>query len=208
MLRWSKKLQRCFCRRNVGHCSTFGKFLTKEQQLYTSNYVLACAFEPPQVSHVCFHICSSKTSLFSHSDQVRQLIESRIPPLPEISISAAQGMFLQMLAQSAPKKTFIEVGTLGGYSAAWLACAFRSGECGMIHTLERDSARAVFAQQALHSAGFGSLVNVLNEPALDAIPKLCQSMERHSAGLVFLDATKSEYIAYFQLLEDLVAPVR
>jgi predicted O-methyltransferase YrrM len=118
-------------------------------------------------------------------------------------------MFLHMLAQSAPSQTIIEVGALGGYSAAWLAAAIRSQEpprC-VLHTIERDSARAAFTRQNLADAGFGPLVNVLNEPALTALPKLCQLLPRESVGLVFLDAKKSEYPAYFQMLEDFVAPV-
>ena len=116
-----------------------------------------------------------------------------------------------MLALSAPSNCFIEVGTLGGYSTAWLACAARSsGEngCGLVWTVERDKARAVFAEQNLAAAGLGPSVSVLNEPALEAIPKLCRTLQPKTAGLVFLDAQKSEYIAYFQQLEDLVAPVR
>jgi predicted O-methyltransferase YrrM len=136
------------------------------------------------------------------------LIENKSPALPEISISAVQGMFLHMLALSAPTKTFVEVGTLGGYSAAWLASAFRSGESGCVHTVERDPSRAAFAQQALTEAGFGTSIRVLNQPAMLAIPHLCRSLPRDGAGLVFLDAQKSEYIAYFQLLQDAVAPVR
>ena len=141
--------------------------------------------------------------------QVRRLIEGKLPPLPDISISAVQGMFLHMLAQSAPSPTLIEVGALGGYSAAWLASAVQGRDAPdcVVHTIERDAARAAFARQNLVAAGFGSVVNVLNEPALDAIPKLCRSMRRGSVGLVFLDAKKSEYTAYFQLLEDFVAPV-
>jgi hypothetical protein len=113
-------------------------------------------------------------------------------------------MFLHMLALAAPSKTLVEVGTLGGYSAAWLACAISGGS---LHTIERDAKRAAFAQQNLHAAGLASRVHVINEPALDAICKLRATMQDGSVGLVFLDAQKSEYISYFQQLERLVAPV-
>lgn len=118
-----------------------------------------------------------------------------------------QGMFLHMLAQAAPSKTLVEVGTLGGYSAAWLACAISGSACGHLHTIERHPMRAAFAQQNLDAAGLASRVHVINEPALDAISKLRGTMQNGSVGLVFLDAQKSEYISYFQQLESLVAPV-
>jgi hypothetical protein len=137
-------------------------------------------------------------------------MEEKRPPLPDISISAVQGMFLHMLAKSAPSQTLIEVGALGGYSAAWLASAIdgRASPSCVLHTIERDADRAALVRHSLAAAGLGSVVNVLNEPALDAIPRLCQSMQRDSVGLVFLDAQKSEYTSYFQLLEEFVAPVR
>jgi hypothetical protein len=118
-----------------------------------------------------------------------------------------QGMLLHMLAQAAPSKTLVEVGTLGGYSAAWLAVAISGSACGRLHSIERDAKRAAFAQQNLEAAGLASQVQVLNEAALIAIPQLCATMEQGSVGLVFLDAQKSEYISYFQQLERLVAPV-
>jgi predicted O-methyltransferase YrrM len=116
-------------------------------------------------------------------------------------------MFLHLLAASAPSKTVVEVGTLGGYSAAWLATALRS-ESGLVHTIERDASRAAFAQQNLAEAGLASHVNIVNKSALEAIPILLPSLLPSRAGLVFLDANKSEYIAYVRLLEDAVAPVR
>ena len=125
--------------------------------------------------------------------QVRRLIESKRPPLPDISISAVQGMFLHMLAQSAPSKTLIEVGALGGYSAAWLASALRAP--GHLFSVERDPARAAFARQNLADAGFGSLVTVLNEPALEAIPNLCRSMHAHCCPSPWSRATYMPHLA-------------
>ena len=62
-------------------------------------------------------------------------------------------------------------------------------------TCSPSSATQPAESQNLADAGFGSLVTVLNEPALEAIPNLCRSMQRHGVGLVFLDAKKSECAA-------------
>jgi predicted O-methyltransferase YrrM len=40
--------------------------------------------------------------------------------LPAISVSAAQGKMLKLLAQSKKAKSILEIGTLGGYSTIWL----------------------------------------------------------------------------------------
>lgn len=45
----------------------------------------------------------------------RALVNSEEQGLPEIAVSAAQGKFLKILAQSIGAKKIIEVGTLGGY---------------------------------------------------------------------------------------------
>ena len=43
--------------------------------------------------------------------------------LPEISVSAAQGQFLSVLATSVQAESILEIGTLGGYSTICLARA-------------------------------------------------------------------------------------
>jgi predicted O-methyltransferase YrrM len=41
--------------------------------------------------------------------------------IPNASISASQGKFLQVLAMACQAKKILELGTLGGYSTIWLA---------------------------------------------------------------------------------------
>jgi ABC-type Mn2+/Zn2+ transport system ATPase subunit len=52
MWRFPAAVRRFVDVRRIAHSSNFGKILSKEQQEYTSNYVSACAFEPPDVAHV------------------------------------------------------------------------------------------------------------------------------------------------------------
>lgn len=54
--------------------------------------------------------------------------------LPDIAVSASQGKFLKLTAQSIGAKRIIEVGTLGGYSTIWLAQAV--GEEGEVISFE------------------------------------------------------------------------
>ena len=46
--------------------------------------------------------------------------------LPPISVSAAQGRFLSVLARAVGARRILEIGTLGGYSGSWFARAFSS----------------------------------------------------------------------------------
>jgi len=113
--------------------------------------------------------------------------------LPEISVSPAQGKLLHLLALGQGARRILEIGTLGGYSAIWLARALPSG--GRLVTLEADPRHAEVARASLASAGLAGVAEVRVGPALDTLPLL------HAAGdgpfdLVFIDADKPSYADY------------
>ena len=65
--------------------------------------------------------------------------------LPSIQVSAAQGKLLYLLALAQGAKRILEVGTLGGYSAMWLARALPAD--GRLVTLEVNSHHAEVARR-------------------------------------------------------------
>jgi predicted O-methyltransferase YrrM len=113
--------------------------------------------------------------------------------LPEISVSPAQGKLLHLMALAQGARRILEIGTLGGYSAIWLARALPPG--GGLITLEADPRHAEVARANLASAGLADVSEVRVGPALDTLPRL------HAAGdgpfdLIFIDADKSSYADY------------
>src|SRR3954453_1727244 len=78
--------------------------------------------------------------------------------LPAHDVSPAQGRLLELLARLCDARRILEIGTLGGYSAIWLARGLRAG--GRIVTLERSPARAAVARANLEHAGFGAVADV------------------------------------------------
>jgi len=60
--------------------------------------------------------------------------------LPNIAVAPNQGRLLQLLAQVQGARRILEIGTLGGYSAIWLARALPAG--GHLDTLELDPGHA------------------------------------------------------------------
>jgi predicted O-methyltransferase YrrM len=113
--------------------------------------------------------------------------------LPEISVSPAQGKLLHLLALAQGARRILEIGTLGGYSAIWLARALPSG--GRLVTLEADPRHAEVARANLASAGLADVSEVRVGPALDTLPLL------HAVGdgpfdLIFIDADKPSYADY------------
>src|SRR4051812_46774544 len=124
--------------------------------------------------------------------------------LPDIAVSAEVGRLMDLLVRTTKARTVIEVGTLGGYSGIWMARALAPG--GHLTTIEIDPARADFARKWFDRAGLGDRVTVVVGAALDVLPTLASSLGPASVDVVFLDAVKTEYPAYFREVRDLIAP--
>jgi predicted O-methyltransferase YrrM len=113
--------------------------------------------------------------------------------LPPIGVSPAQGMMLHVLARAQGARRILEIGTLGGYSAIWLARALPPG--GRLITLEADPRHANVARANLARAGLTDVAEVRVGPAQDTLPRL------HAGGdgpfdLIFIDADKPGYPDY------------
>ncbi|MGD0321449.1 MAG: O-methyltransferase [Acidimicrobiales bacterium] len=116
--------------------------------------------------------------------------------LPPIAVAPNQGKLLYLLARASRTRNILEIGTLGGYSAIWLARALPSN--GRLVTLEADPKHAEVAQANIDRAGLAELVEIRLGAALDTLPELATE----AAGpfdLVFIDADKPstpEYVSW------------
>ncbi|MBS0374221.1 MAG: O-methyltransferase [Proteobacteria bacterium] len=120
---------------------------------------------------------------------------SRAAGLPPIAVSAAHGRFLQLIARVVGARRILEVGTLGGYSAIWLARGLVPG--GSLVTLEIDPDHAEVARSNIARAGLAASVTVRTGPALESLPALA------AAGggpfdLAFIDADKANNPNYVE----------
>ena len=118
---------------------------------------------------------------------------SRAAGLPPISVSAAQGKFLHLLARIQGARRILEVGTLGGYSTIWLARALPQG--GRVVTLEFDPKHADVARANITRAGLSDAVDIRVGRAIDTLPTLAGGTP---FDLVFIDADKPSTTDYFQ----------
>lgn len=121
--------------------------------------------------------------------------------LPPIQVAPNQGKLLAILARSIGARAILEIGTLGGYSAIWLARALPPG--GSLITLEADSKYAEVARANIARAGLAGLVEIRVGPALDTLPQLAG---RGPFDLVFIDADKANTTAYFEWALKLTRP--
>jgi predicted O-methyltransferase YrrM len=122
------------------------------------------------------------------------LRESAAAGLPSISVMPAHGKFLQILARSRGAHRILEIGTLGGYSAIWLARSLAPG--GHLITIEADPAHAAVARASLERAGVLDRVDLRVGPALDVLPQIAGESAT-PFDLVFIDADKANTAEYF-----------
>ena len=111
--------------------------------------------------------------------------------LPAISVSPAHGKLLWLLARTIDAKRILEIGTLGGYSAIWLARGLAPG--GRLVTLEALEKHAAVARKNLARAALADVVEVRVGPALDTLPRLEGAFD-----LTFIDADKQNNAQYFR----------
>ncbi len=128
--------------------------------------------------------------------------------LPDIAISADVGRLLAILTSltnlGLGAALALELGTLGGYSAIWMARALAPG--GKLITVEIDEHHAAFAQQEFHDAGVADRIDLRRAAALDALVELSRELPPASVDVAFFDAVKIEYPAYFELCHPLIKP--
>ncbi len=114
--------------------------------------------------------------------------------LPTIAVSRALGKFLYLQARMLQARRILEIGSLGGYSAIWLARALPSD--GHLITLEADPKHAQVARANIARAGFESLVDLRIGSALDTLPSLAEE-KTEAFDLTFIDADKKSIPEYF-----------
>jgi len=123
------------------------------------------------------------------------LRDSDAAGLPAIQVASNQGKLLHLLARAGGARRILEVGTLGGYSAIWLARALPDG--GSLVTLESQERHAEVARANLERAGLADVVEVRLGPALETLPQLAKE-GREPFDFSFIDADKEHGAEYFR----------
>lgn len=111
--------------------------------------------------------------------------------IPAIQVAPLEGRLLELLLRLAGVRRVVEIGTLAGYSALWLARALPPD--GHLWTLEKSSKHAALAKKTFQAAGLSKRVTLLTGEALALLPRLSRE---GPFDAVFLDADKENYDAY------------
>ncbi|MFP4427670.1 MAG: O-methyltransferase, partial [Spirochaetaceae bacterium] len=115
--------------------------------------------------------------------------------MPEINVTPNQGKLLHLLARLGGARRILEIGTLGGYSAIWLARALP--EEGRLISLELDETYAEVARENIRGAGLSRIAAVRTGPGLASLREMIDQREE-PFDFIFIDADKPLYLQYFQ----------
>ena len=141
-------------------------------------------------------------------DVFKGLEDAKILPLlkdfpsghEDMNVPCRDGRFLYDFILENKYTRGLEIGTFTGYSAFWMGLAFqRTG--GKLITIEIDSKSGQEAQKNIQKAGLGDAVDARIADAFKEIPKIEGTFD-----FIFIDAWKPDYVKFFHLLRDRIAP--
>ncbi len=114
-------------------------------------------------------------------------------------VGRQEGRFLELLVFATQATRVLEIGTFTGYSSIAMAAGLGNG--GSIISLEVDPHHAITARGNIAAAGLESRISVIEGPALQSLDGLSGPFD-----LVFIDADKVSYDAYFEAVLPKLAP--
>ncbi|KAK3370708.1 S-adenosyl-L-methionine-dependent methyltransferase [Podospora didyma] len=144
------------------------------------------------------------TYLLSHSNPPSQpntgalqhtLTASASAGLPDLAVSPHQAKFMALVCRMMNVSHALEVGTLGGYGAIWLASCNPQLQ---VTTVEHDAYYASVARSNLEHAGLSSQIDGHHGEVLGGT--------RPRFGFVFIDADKENSWNYFDLAAGMTKP--
>ncbi len=116
---------------------------------------------------------------------------------PNMISGAYQGRFLSLISKLIRPQSILEIGTFTGYAAICLAEGLV--ENGVLHTIEVNEEQESIIRQAIMANHCEAKIQLHIGNAFEIIPTLDTVFD-----LVFIDAGKEDYIAYYELVFPLV----
>lgn len=114
---------------------------------------------------------------------------------PRMLSGAYQGRLLSMLSKLIRPSKILEIGTYTGYSALCLAEGLQKE--GVLFTIDKNEELEDFSKGYFEKSTYRNQIQQIVGNALDIIPTIHEKFD-----LVFIDADKSNYINYFNLVID------
>jgi caffeoyl-CoA O-methyltransferase len=117
---------------------------------------------------------------------------------PQMMVGRIEGQFLATLVRLSGARRILEFGTFTGYSSISMASALPPD--GQVITCDVDPEATAIARRYMDESGYGGKIEIRLGPALETIETLEGPFD-----LVFIDADKPNYRAYYEAALPLLA---
>lgn len=114
---------------------------------------------------------------------------------PRMLSGAFQGRVLSIISKLIQPKSILEIGTYTGYSALCLAEGLAKD--GMLYTIDKNEELEELQHSYFQKSNYNNQIKQYIGNAIDIIPTIDKKFD-----LVFIDADKSNYLNYFDLIID------
>lgn len=122
---------------------------------------------------------------------------------PRMASGHVQGQLLKMICQMIQPKRVLEIGTFSGYSA--LAMASGMPEGSRIYTFEINDEQEDFTRPWIESSPWADKVEMIIGDITEILPKIFEKSNQ-PFDLVFMDANKRDYCAYYDFVIPYIRP--
>jgi predicted O-methyltransferase YrrM len=126
----------------------------------------------------------------------RQRDETATHPSAGMQSSPEQGQFLRLIIELMGARKVLEIGVFCGFSA--LSVALGMPEDGKIIACDVSEEYTSIARRYWREAGVESKIDLRIAPALETLKKLRDEGLAGTFDFVFIDADKSNYLAYYE----------
>ena len=121
---------------------------------------------------------------------------------PRMLSGHLQGRFLALMSQLMKPEYVLDIGTYTGYSALCLAEGLT--HTGHLYTIDRNDEVIAVAQDFFAKANLSNKITAIHGNAIELIEQL--NMKVPHWNIVWMDAEKADYIHYYNLCIDKMAP--
>src|SRR5437870_11699371 len=141
------------------------------------------------------YLCDCRSNA---NDPILEALREETDALGDISrmqISPEQGSFIQLLVAAIGGRSAIEVGTFTGYSSLCIARGL--ADVGRLICLDESREWTAIARKYWAQAGVEKRIELRLGPAIPLLKRLEPAL---TFDFVFIDADKTEYDAYYELI--------
>ena len=140
--------------------------------------------------------------------QCREETHRELAARSNMQISPEQGALMQVLARAINARVAVEVGVFTGYSSTAVALALKAGhgDDAKLYACDISEEHVGRARRAWRAAGVEDVIETRIGPAADSLKGLLEEGLWGCADFAFIDADKTGYDAYYELVLQLLRP--